>query len=333
MENILTLNKINRSDTSIAGYRAVDLAELYSKKFNVPICFVIKSSLFETFMKKNNLTPRIQEILSTADFESEESLEDSYAKIRELFANGTFMPDDENELIEAYETLAIDMDHLDIAKLVSAIEKPFLTIIGSPNYVQDSESNECIFQNVKGKVRLFNAIKDCWATLYSPKELKYRKDNEIEAKENMAIIVQRMIESDTSAQVYTDEEDIIVKSFFGYQDFYEEFEKDITVFSKGNLTIKNNKANFQEYQYIRDARDNQLVKKALKTEGEKQKLNDKELEELARITKRVEGFLEKPVKTFMTITKGKIYLLSVNRIIRKKKEEVEEEVIQDEPTD
>ena len=79
------------------------------------------------------------------------------------------------------------------------------------------------------------------------------------------------------------------------------------------LEIKNTKVNFQEYMYIRDLRDNNLVKRALKEEGEKQKLNDKDAEELARITKRTEGFLDKPIKAFITIAKGKVYVMLVNR--------------------
>jgi len=330
MDNILTLNKINRSDTDIAGFRAVDLAELFNKKLNIPICFVIKSSLFDEFLEKNNLKPQISKILSEADYSNDESLEEAYAKIKELFSGYELSEKEENELLEAYETLAIDMDHIDIAKLVTTIDKPFLTVTGSPNYVDDSENNESIFQNVKGKTSLIKAIKNSWLSLYTPRALKYRKQNDIHGEEKTAVIVQRMIETEVSAQSYSDEEEIIVKTFLGFQDYHEEFDKDVTVFSKGTLTIKNTKINFQEHQYVRDIKDNNLVKKALKEEGEKQKLNDKECEEIARITKRVEGFLEKPVKVFISMTKGKIYLLFANRIIRKHKEEIEEEPIKEE---
>ncbi|MBC8500667.1 MAG: hypothetical protein ISS25_00655 [Nanoarchaeota archaeon] len=329
MDNILTLNKINRSDTDIAGFRAVDLAELFNKKLNIPICFVIKSSLFDDFMEKNNLKPQISKILSEADYSNDESLEEAYAKIKELFSGYDLSEKEENELLEAYETLAIDMDHIDIAKLVTTIDKPFLTVVGSPNYVDDSENNESIFQNVKGKTSLIKAIRNSWLSLYTPRALKYRKQNDIHGEEKTAVIVQRMIETEVSAQSYSDEEEIVVKTFLGFQDYHEEFDKDVMVFSKGTLTIKNTKINFQEHQYVRDIKDNNLVKKALKEEGEKQKLNDKECEEIARITKRVEGFLEKPVKVFISMTKGKIYLLFANRIIRKHKEEIEEEPIKE----
>ena len=152
----------------------------------------------------------------------------------------------------------------------------------------------------------------------------YRKKNEITNEPKAGIIIQRMINAELSAQTFSDDEEIIVKAFIGYQDFDNEFEKDIMVFSKGSLDIKNSKINYQEHGFTRDLRDNTLIKKALRNEGEKQKLNDKEAEEIARITKRVESFLEKPIKIFFNISKQKPYLLFANKVIRKKSEEAEE---------
>ncbi|MFH1589099.1 MAG: PEP/pyruvate-binding domain-containing protein [archaeon] len=329
MDNILTLNKINKSDSNIVGYRAVDLANLHDKKINIPICFVIKVGLFDDFLENNNLRPEIDKIIRTIDYSKEKSLKSACDEIRELFSKSNFTEEQEIELVESYETLAIDMDHLDIAKLVTAIDKPYLTIIGSQNYVDDSENNECIFQNVKGKNSLLKHIKECWMSLYSPRALKYRNNKEILEEEKIAIIVQRMVEAEISAQTYTDEEEIIVKTFFGFQDYEDEFEKDTALFDKGTLTAKNTKINSQEHQYLRDMKNNNIIKKPLKEKGEKQKLNDKDVEEMARLTKKVEGFLEKPVKIFMNYYKNKIYILLANRVIRVKPEEANEEPIEE----
>ncbi|MBU1854520.1 MAG: PEP/pyruvate-binding domain-containing protein, partial [Nanoarchaeota archaeon] len=274
MENIITLNKVNKSDSEIVGFKAIDLAELFNKKINISICFIIKTSLFDSFIEINNLKHQIKSLIEETNYNSEESLEETYQSIKELFEKHEFSEQDQNELMEAYETLAIDIEHIDIAKLVTTIEKPFLTIIGSPNYVDDSENNDSILQNVRGKNGLLKAIKHCWISLYTPKSLQYRKNNKIKVEEKMAIIIQRMMEVQISAQTYTDEEEIIVKTFIGQQDYHEEFEKDIAIFSKGNLEIKNTKVNAQEQKYVRDMRDNNLVKKALKEEGISQKLND-----------------------------------------------------------
>ncbi|MFH1770524.1 MAG: PEP/pyruvate-binding domain-containing protein [archaeon] len=328
MDNTLTLNKINKSDVEVVGYKAVDLAELHKKKLNIPICFVIKSTLFDDFVSGNNLNSQINRIISESDFSNDESLEAAYTKIKELFDKTEFSQQSQDELMEAYETLAIDIDHLDIAKLVTTIDKPYLTVIGSPNYVDDSENNNSIIQNVKGKPALFKAIKSCWSSLYTPAALKYRKKEDITTEEKIGVIVQRMTEADVSAQTFSDKTSIVVKTFYGYQDYEEEFEKDVSVFDKDTLAVKNTKINNQEFFFVRHMRDNNLTKKDLREKGDVQKLNDKDIEELARITKKVEGLIEKPVKLFISITKNKIYLLFVNRIlIKEKDEEITEELI------
>ncbi|MBU1202161.1 MAG: PEP/pyruvate-binding domain-containing protein [Nanoarchaeota archaeon] len=316
MDNILTLNKINRSDSDIVGFKAVDLAALYNKKLNIPICFVIKSSMFDEFIESNNIKQHLENALKNIDYSNKNSLNEACAKISEIIMSCEFPQDMQNEISESYETLAIDMDHLDISKLVTTIEKPFLTIIGSPNYLDYSENNDCVFQNIRGKNNLLKAIKSCWVTLYTPKSLIYRKNSDIDTKEKMGVIVQRMIDSKVSAQTYTDENEVTVKTFFGFQDYENEFGKDIVVFLKDKQAVKNSKINFQEFQLARDPLSEILIKKPLKNDGEKQKVNDKDIEEIARITKKIENIIEKPIKTFMTISKNKMYILFVNRIVK-----------------
>ena len=68
--------------------------ELYNKKINVPICFVIKTSLFESFFKKNNLRNQIDEVLKNIDYSNDDSLDESYAKIRKLFSEAEFLEEE-----------------------------------------------------------------------------------------------------------------------------------------------------------------------------------------------------------------------------------------------
>lgn len=315
MEYILNINKINRSDSNIAGFKAVDIAELHRKKINIPICFVIKSDLFEYFLNRNNLRESINRLLKDVNMQDEDSLQEIYKKIEYLIMNIDFPSNVEEELMDAYETLAIDLDHINIAKLVTSIEKPYLTIIASPNYINDWNNNEGIFQNVKGKAALYSTIKATWASLYSPRAIKYQKANDI-TNASISIIIQRMINTQISAQMTVDESEVVVHTFFGFQDYNDELGKDEIIMTKNHLEIKSNKVNFQACQFSRDLKDGFLIKKDLKEDGETQKLNDKDVEELGRIAKKIETFLEKPVKVFSSINKGKIYTLFVNRITK-----------------
>ena len=325
MEYVLTLNKISRSDSGIVGFRAVDLSEIHNKNISVPISFVIKNSLFEDFLDNNNLRPHIESILQKVDVNSENSLHEAHEKIKDIIQQIDLSNLMVEELMESYETLAIDMDHIDIAKLVTTIEKPYLTIIGSFNYIDDHENNSSVFHNIKGKVGLLKAIKECWCSIYSPKAIKYRQIADIDTKPKVGIIVQRMVESKISMQTYSRDDDILVKTFFGFQDYLGDVGKDEHIFGRENLDLRNTKVNFQEFAVARDIQSNSMTRKTIRDEADKQKLNDKDCEEAARFTKKIEHIIEQPVKGFMAYNKGKISLLFVNRLVKMNEEELNEE--------
>ncbi len=323
MDYILTLNKITKADVEEVGYKAVDLAKLFEKKMNVPFSFVIKKHALENFIEKHQLQTAIDEVLSKINYEQEESLVEAFKKIREIFNKIEFCEEFQISLMEAYETLTIDIDNFNISKLVSGIEKPFITLISSQTYVSDSENNEGVIDSAKGKKQFFQGIKNIWVSLFTPNELLYRKKNNITTI-GTAIIVQKMIDPEISAIAYSGEEEIILKTYFGYQDFEDEIEKDVVVVSKEDLIVKNSKPNPQRQIILRDLRDNLLTKKPLRDEGIK--LNDKELSEVARLAKRAEDHIGKPLKVFISIRKSKNYILFCNRVIRieKKEEEIVE---------
>ncbi len=330
MDYILTLNKITRSDSDTVGFRAVDLAEAHNNKISVPVSFVIKNSMFENFIDSNNLKPHIKQIYSNIRFDDENALNDAYSKVKELIHSADFPESMQEELLEAYETLAIDMDHIDITKLVTTIEKPFLTLIGSVNYIEPHENSENIIQNIKGRAILFKCIKDCWASLYSPSAVIYRKKADIDTKPKIGIVAQRMVESEISIQTYSQNDEILVKTFFGYQDLNNLVGKDEHLFNKETLELKGNRVILQEHQIARDMQSGSLAKKQVYDEGNKQKLNDRDCEEAARQNKKIENLIGKPIKTYMSYIKEKISVLYISRIISEKEDEkieINDEVI------
>ncbi|MBU1849508.1 MAG: hypothetical protein KKH40_02160 [Nanoarchaeota archaeon] len=314
MDRILTLNKINRSDTQIAGFVGVDLAEMFNKKISTPLCFVISTKAFDSFLEDNSLKVHLDCILSKVDFESDESLKEAYTEIKDFFENLELSEDFQNELLEAYDTLTIDIDNFNVAKLVTAIERPFTTFITSPSYISDSGVVEGVITNVKSKTAFFRAVKDCWISLYTPKALKYRKKNNIGNDVKAAIVVQKMIDSEICVECIVSGEKITVMPYFGLPDYKGEIEKDEMVFSKTGLNLLSSKINYQEFMLERDIRDNVLTKKSLKDLGSEQKLNDKDASEVARFSKKAYEILKKPIKVYFGVRKSKYYLLHTYRI-------------------
>ncbi len=96
------------------------------------------------------------------------------------------------------------------------------------------------------------------------------------------------------------------------QDFSFEDEilgKDYYEVSMNSLLITRAEINVQEYCIERDIEKEELVLRDLRGEGSRQKLDDKQIAEIARLTKRAKNFLGKDIKLYFEIKDDYKYIL------------------------
>jgi len=312
VEYIITLNNVKGSSLDDAGFRAVDLAVLREKRLNIPLSFVINNLAFEEFLKENGLKVKIEKAMQN------KKPVNAYEEVLELFNEATISKDFETELYEAYESLAIDPGAT-ASSIVSEWDYPFVTLVRSPNYLLSTEDIEGFKQNIRGKEALIKALKHVWASYYSPNSNAYRKKTNI-TDFNTGIIVQKMKRINESAVSYSicdlNESTILVKSFLGIQDY--DFEKEILGKDRhevdiDTLMISRAEVNTQEYSIVRNPETYELATHDLKERGSRQKLDDKQIYEIARITKRAKSFLGKNIKLFMGVRDAYTYVFFVNR--------------------
>lgn len=321
---ILTLNKVKRSDLEEAGFRAVDLAVLREKRLNIPLTFVINNQAFKDFLEENGLASRLENVFQ------KRNPADAYKEVLELFLKAELPRDVESELFEAYESLAIDPG-VSASSIVTDWSQPFVSLIRSPSYLLSTEDKEGIFQNIRGKKALVDALKLVWASIYSPESLKYRERTGINDSFGVGVLVQKMKRVTQSAVSYScsdlDKKTIIVKSFFGLQDYASEHEilgKDYHEVDVDTLMIKKADINVQEYSLIRDPESFEVVRHELGEQGSRQKLNDKQIAEVARITKRARSFIGKDLKLYLGVRDNYTYVLLANRVVDEQKKIIEE---------
>lgn len=74
------------------------------------------------------------------------------------------------------------------------------------------------FLNVEGDDALFGAVKECWASLWSQRAVKYRKNKEIHNENvKMAVLVQEMVPAEASGILFT-EDKIVIEAVWGLGD-------------------------------------------------------------------------------------------------------------------
>jgi len=315
MRYIITLNNVNQYGLEMVGFRAIDLANLREKRLNIPLTFVINNQAFEDFIAENGLKPKIEGLLK------EKKPAEAYPEILEMFKQADLPGEVLTEISEGYDSLTIEPGS-DASSIVSKWDLPFVNLFRSPSYLLATEDNEGIIQNIKGIEALAASLKHVWASMYSPRSVNYRSKAGIKSAFGLGVIVQKMRPIKQSAMVYSrsdaDEKTLVVKSFFGLPDYGIDKEilgKDYYEVDLNSLMIKQAEVNVQEYAVQRDFDTEELAEKELRDDGAKQKINDRLVSEVARITKRAKSFIEKDVKLYFGIKDDYIFVLLANRMV------------------
>lgn len=191
------------------GGKGANLAELVRAGFPVPPGFIVITEAYRAFVAANQLADRILVLARNASPEDPAALENASADIRSLFEHGTLPPDIVSDITSAYQALSA--------------QRPNPLIFQSPNYtttrlpvaVRSSATAEDLpglafagqqdtYLNVVGEDAVLDAVRRCWASLWTARAVAYRARNRIPPDEvALAVVVQEMIASESSGVLFT----------------------------------------------------------------------------------------------------------------------------------
>ncbi|MBI4159804.1 PEP/pyruvate-binding domain-containing protein [Candidatus Wolfebacteria bacterium] len=175
----------------------------------------------------------------------------------------------------------------------------------------------------------------CWASLFTPRAIFYRFEKGLhKQKISVAVVVQKMVQSEVSGIAFSvhpvtqDRNQLIIEAGFGLGEAIVsgQITPDSYVVAKGRWKILDKNISPQSRGLFRVAsRPNILRAKSrssnsnrqpssvnewreLGTAGEKQKLSDKEIIELAKLTAKIEKHYGFPVDVEWAMEKKKFYI-------------------------
>lgn len=315
MGNIILLKELNKKDVEDVGEKALNLAKLHANKFPIPISFVISYSAYQDFLLDNDLSKHINNYFSSISLDNFSSIGDVSSKLRELIVQSDLSNNLKKEISEAYSHLEVHQDifKANVPEALSFIKagrsKPFVAVKRSGNF--DFKENFNVL-NVIGETNVLDAIKQCWSSFFSRDLVSYIIKNNLSSHGVcMAIIIQKMVNSDKSGIIYSRNQDheneIKIEAGLGM----ESKVKDEYILDRDSLELKQKVIVEQEEIMYRDDNVNKIVRKYLNNDkGKQQKLNVAELKKLGLMAKRVESLLEKPQQINFGIEFGRVYLLS-----------------------
>lgn len=326
-----TLASIKRGDREIAGERACDLGLLLANDFSVPLSFVLVNKAFESFIVENKLQNKVAEALTLSPMRS-------YERIRELFLSSKFSDEMVSEIVENYESL--DVRGMSAADIVAGSQAPFVTVILSPNHSIPATVNEGVILNVRGLEELLLAIKECWACLFTPTMHNHREKAGLgNVGLNTGIIIQSSTTANATAEGFSaykgNPQELLVQSYYGAFDLSVGVQKDEFRLAREFLKPLYQSVGMQAHMLSLDE-ESRLTKNSIGLRGEEQKLDDRAMIEVGRLTKKASKIIDGHVRIVFDVDGEKFSPILVNRLLLTKGSvklesfETEEQIVDEE---
>ncbi len=190
------------------GGKAINLAQMTKDGFRVPPAFAITVDAYDSFITDTGLRERIGAELSKIDFDDEGSLSAGTERIRSMISSED-MP---ASLVGEIDTLLSEYGDSYYAVRSSAVAEDL------PDASFAGQQDTFLFIRAADVCRM--AIL-CWASYWNERAVKYRHDTGIDhLSTGMAVVVQRMVSSDTSGVMFTvnpvdGSDDVVIESAWG----------------------------------------------------------------------------------------------------------------------
>ena len=271
------LQDMGLKDSEHVGKKAAYLGAISGAARIMP-GFVLTREAYESFVEHNQMRSKIRNLLAIVDSENQERVQGIANEIQKLMMSGNFSREMKDAISEAYFSLNID-EGVPLQELVKSEQEPSVVIRPSPIVEQPGSPLKLV--DVKGKERLLQSIKACYASAFTADAIRSRIGQK-DKHPSMPVIMQKMVMPYISGDIYMREKDYVVTACYGMGD--EKIKPDEYIIAD-QLEIKTVTVEKQRYAYM--GRDDKLEKAELPVaESETQKLNDKQAITLVKLYRK-----------------------------------------------
>jgi pyruvate, water dikinase len=193
---IKDFSRISLNDVAIVGGKNASLGEMISSLatlgVEVPDGFAITVDAYSEFLTANALIPLLQNQLDTLDRKSLNNLSAVGEKCRSIILSSKLPSNVEEEIRVAYSKLLTNglIHSVAVRSSATAEDSPTASFAGQ------HES----YLNVTGADNVIEAVKNCYASLFNDRAIKYRQDNGFsDLQVKLSVGIQLMVRSDRAS--------------------------------------------------------------------------------------------------------------------------------------
>lgn len=190
-KNIVWFKDIKKHNIPLVGGKGANLGEMYNH-FPIPNGFCITVNAYDKFLDYNKLKEKIAGILAGIDVEDTENLEKSAKKIRKLIEEAIIPQNLIEEKKRHYDNLKYKK--VAVRSSATAEDLPTASFAGQ----QDT------YLNIEGHADYVNAVKRCWASLFTSRAIYYREKNGFSREDvKISVVVQEMVDAKYAGVMFT----------------------------------------------------------------------------------------------------------------------------------
>ena len=322
------LSELDKTSGPIVGGKGANLAEMYNSGFPVPPAFCVTAQAFDLYLKKAGIKEEIAKIIDKTNVDDTLELEKNSAKIRALISESEMPEDMEKEILESYELLSEEAKDEELINKKAKKDEQHLSFVA----VRSSATTEDLasasfagqqetFTNIQGKKQLIQAVKNCFASLFTARAVYYRHKKGFD-KSNalLSVVVQRMINSEKSGVMFTKnpangKNEIIIEAVYGLGEgiVSGKIKPDQYVLSP-DLEILDKKIAIKKTELIKEDNGNGKEIKLSPERAKSQVLDSLEISSLGSIGVKMEKHYGKPQDIEFAINNKKIYIVQTRPI-------------------
>lgn len=305
MQFIKQFKELGYKNVDIAGGKGASLGEMFGAGIPVPDGFVVLSTTFDRFIEETDINIEIEAQLDRVNKDDVNSVDEASRNIQGLILVKKMPKDIGDEIIKQYNAQKLDL----VAVRSSA------TAEDSSDASWAGELDSFLMVTEKS---LLECVKKCWASLFTPRAIFYRIEKGMsKTKVSVAVVVQKMINSEMSGIVFTvhpvtqDKDQMIIEAGYGLGEAIVGglITPDSYVINKKTKEILDINVAEQKIKIIRDSKGLTKESKTAPNERESQKIIGKQIIELVEICINIEKHYKFPCDIEWAYEKGRFYIV------------------------
>jgi pyruvate,water dikinase len=300
------------TDLSVVGGKGANLGRLTQAGFLVPPGFVVGTIAYAAHIEI--IKENISQMLASINYGDPNALEESMTQIRALIVGANMPIAIADEIRTGYAKLG-DESFVAVRSSGTAEDLEGASFAG----LHDT------YLDIKGSNRLIDAVKRCWASLWTARAVSYRKTQGFRQFPSIAVVVQTMVESEVSGVMFTANpintatDQIVINASWGLGEAVVSgiVTPDEYIVRSGSLKVVNRTLGTKKIKIVRHvAKDSGTVSQDVsEAESRAFTFNDEQVSQLAAIGDHIQAAYEGfPQDIEWGYAKSQFYILQARPI-------------------